>query len=380
MTLWFILGIMTAAALAAVAWPLARGHARASDASDLAVYRDQLEEIERDRADGRIGHDEFEAARAEVSRRLLGAAASAGDAAAKAEAQPQRGHRAAALVSAFILLPLAVPFYALVVGSPGLPGEPFASRATDDNEGVSIAALIARIERHLEEKPDDGRGWEVIAPVYLRLERFDDAAKARRNALNLLGSTAQREVDLGAALAMAAGGVVTADSKAAFERAVAIEAGNVQAMFFLGIAAQQDGLEAEAARIWREVIAKAPPNAPWLPMVRERLAQVAPNQFAPGATPPSVPGPTAEDVAAAQAMPPDARGQFISTMVERLATRLHENGSDVDGWLRLLRAYMVMGERDKAKMAANEAREALGREPEKLKLLDAALKDLGVGE
>jgi cytochrome c-type biogenesis protein CcmH len=374
MTLWFILGIMTAAALAAVAWPLARSRAPASGASDLAVYRDQLEEIERDRADGRIGHDEFEAARAEVSRRLLGAAASA-SAATTAEAPPRRSRRIAALVSAVtVLLLIAVPFYALV-GSPGLPGDPVASRTTEDKEATSIAALIARIERHLEEKPDDGRGWEVIAPVYMRLERFEDAAKARRNALNLLGATAQREVDLGAALAMAAGGVVTADSKAAFERAAAFEPGNVQAMFFLGIAAQQDGNEAEAARIWGDLIAKAPPNAPWLPMVRERLARVAPD-----AAPPSTPGPTVEDVAQAQGMSPEARGQFVRTMVERLATRLHENGSDVDGWLRLLRAYMVMGERDKARMAANEAREALGREPEKLKLLDAGLKDIGVGE
>src|SRR5262249_26271415 len=161
-------------------------------------------------------------------------------------------------------------------------------------------------------------------------ERFDDAAKARRNALNLLGATAQREVDLGAALAMAAGGVVTADSKAAFERAASIEPGNVQAMFFLGVAAQQDGKSAEAARIWRDRIAKAPPKAPWLAMVRERLALVAPDAAAPPA-----PGPTADDVAAAQGMSPEARGQFIRTMVERLASRLRENGSDVDGWLRL---------------------------------------------
>src|SRR5262249_47049999 len=144
-----------------------------------------------------------------------------------------------------------------------------------------IASLIARIERHLEEKPNDGRGWEVIAPVYMRLERFEDAARARRNALNLLGATAQREVDLGAALGMAARGIVTADSKAAFERAAAIEPGNVQAMFFLGIAAQQDGDNAEAVRIWRDLIAKAPPNAPWLPMVRERLAAVDPSAVPP---------------------------------------------------------------------------------------------------
>jgi len=374
MTLWFILGIMTAAALATVAWPLARGGALASGPSDLAVYRDQLEEIERDRADGRIGHDEFEAARAEVSRRLLGAATQAG-AAMASEAPSRPWRRIAALACAVtVMLLIAIPFYALV-GSPGLPGEPFASRATVGGEPTSIAPLIARIERHLEEKPNDGRGWEVIAPVYMQLQRFEDAAKARRNALILLGATAQREADLGAALAMAAGGVVTADSKAAFERAAAIEPGHVQATFFLGIAARQDGRDAEAARIWRDLIAKAPPNAPWLPMVREQLAHVAPD-----AVPPPAPGPTGEDVAAAQGMSPEARGQFIRTMVERLATRLHENGSDVDGWLRLLRAYMVMGERDKANVAANEAREALAGEPEKLKLLDAGLKDLGVGE
>jgi cytochrome c-type biogenesis protein CcmH len=376
MTLWFILGIMTAAALVAVAWPLARRRARAADASDLAVYRDQLEEIERDRADGRIGHDEFEAARVEVSRRLLGAAALAGAATtATADTDPQRWWRVAALASAVIALPLiAVPFYALI-GSPGLPGEPLASRATGDRDGPSIAALIVRIEQHLETNPNDGRGWEVIAPVYLRLERYDDAVKARRNALNLLGATAQREVDLGTAMAMAAGGVVTADSKAAFERAETIEPGNVQAMFFLGIAAQQDGNETGAARIWRDLVAKAPPDSPWLPMVRDRLARVAPD-----AAQPPAPGPTPEDVAGAQGMAPEAREQLIRSMVERLASRLRENGSDVAGWLRLLRAYMVMGERDKARMVANEAREALAGEPEKLKLLDAGLKDLGVGE
>jgi cytochrome c-type biogenesis protein CcmH len=364
---------MTAVALVAVAWPLARQRAPAAGASDIAVYRDQLEEIERDRADGRIGHEEFEAARVEVSRRLLGAAALAG--AATADTDPRRWRRIAALASAVIALPLiAVPLYAWL-GSPGLPGEPLASRTSGEGEGPSIAALIVRIERHLETNPNDGRGWEVIAPVYLRLERFDDAVKARRNALNLLGATAQREVDLGTAMAMAAGGVVTPDSKAAFERAETIEPGNVQAMFFLGIAAQQDGNETEAARIWRDLVAKAPADAPWLPMVRDRLARVAPDAALPPAR-----GPTPEDVAGAQAMAPEAREQFIRTMVERLASRLRENGSDVAGWLRLLRAYMVMGERDKARVAANEAREALAGEPEKLKLLDAGLKDLGVGE
>src|SRR6266849_3122535 len=296
MTLWFILGIMTAAALGAVIWPFARGHTLASTGSDLAVYRDQLEEIERDRADGRIGYDEFEAARVEVSRRLLGAAAST-----TVEAAPRGGRRIAALASAIIAVPLIAGSLYLLFGSPDLPGEPIASRRTADEQANSIAALIARIESRLEENPTDGRGWEVIAPVYMRLDRYDDAVKARRNALNLLGATAQREVDLGEALTLAAGGVVTADSKAAFERAAAIEANNAKAMFYLGLAAQQDGDAGAAARIWRDLIAKAPANAPWLPLVREQLARVE----NPGAVPP--PGPAPEDVAAARDMSPEAR-------------------------------------------------------------------------
>src|SRR5215475_12822310 len=311
MTLWFALGIMTVAALGAVIWPLARARTSQASASDLAVYRDQLEEIERDRADGRIGHDEFEAARVEVSRRLLGAAAST-----TAEAAPRIRRRIAALASAIIAVPVvAGPLYVLL-GSPDLPGEPIASRATGDRQATSITALIARIETHLEAEPTDGRGWEVIAPVYVRLERYDDAVKARRNALNLLGATAQREVDLGEALTLAAGGVVTADSKAAFERAAAIDADNAKAMFYLGLAAQQDGNAGEAARIWRDLIAKAPANAPWLPVVREQLARVE----NPGAAPP--PGPTPEDVAAVSQMSPEARNQFIRDRVEQLATRL----------------------------------------------------------
>jgi cytochrome c-type biogenesis protein CcmH len=367
MTLWFILGIMTATALGAVIWPLARSRAVVPAGSDLAVYRDQLEEIERDRADGRIGHEEFEAARVEVSRRLLGAVASTA-----VEATPRGGRRVVALTAAIVAVPLIAASFYTLLGSPDLPGEPVASRDTGNGQANSIAALIARIETHLEESPTDGKGWEVVAPVYMRLERYDDAVKARRNALNLLGATAQREVDLGEALTFAAGRVVTADSKAAFERAAAMEADNPKAMFYLGLAAQQDGNANEAARIWRDLIAKAPANAPWLTVVHEALSRVE----QPGA---ATPGPTPDDMAAASEMPQDARNQFIRGMVERLATRLHENGSDVAGWLRLLRAYMVMGERDKAKTAADEARGALAREPEKLKQLDEGIRDLGVG-
>jgi cytochrome c-type biogenesis protein CcmH len=410
MTLWFIFGIMTAVALAIASWPLVRGRAASAGASDVAVYRDQLEEIERDRADGRIGHNEFEAARAEVSRRLLGAASSAGEASSTAGASPQRWRRLAALAVVVVAIPLiavplgtrvdlvmrdqvvatavpliAVPVYKLL-GSPeitvaSLAGGAAANGATPgDGQAASIASVIARIEQHLKENPDDSRGWEIIAPVYMKLGRYDDAVKARRNILAQLGPTAQREADLGVALAFAAGEEVTPDSKAAFERALALEPGNVNAMYFLGIAAQQDGNDAEAARIWRDIIVKAPPGAPYLATVRERLAGVssepapapAPGSYGLAARPPA---PTAEEMAAVRGMTPEAQGQFMRDRIEGLAARLRQDGTDVAGWLRLLRAYMVLGERDKAKVAAGEARRALSGEPEKLKLLDAGLRD-----
>ncbi len=366
MTLLWIFALMTVAALGAVIWPLRGPRALAAGSNDLAVYRDQLEEIERDRADGRIGNDEFEAARVEVSRRLL-AAAHAGKGAA--EAGSSRRRRLTALAAAGVVVPVvAVSLYGLL-GSPDLPGQPFASRTGGDNQNAPIGALIAKIEQHLEEEPGDGRGWEIIAPVYMKLDRYDDAVKARRNALRLLGPTANREVDLGEALTAAAGGVITVEAKAAFDRAATAEADNPKAMFYLGLAAEQDGKLDEAARRWRELIGKAPPDAPWIGIVRQSLARVEGT---------AVPEPRPEDVAAAADLPPEQRIQFVRSMVQRLANRLHDDGSDVEGWLRLLRAYMVLDERDTAKTAIGAARGALAHEPEKLRQLDEGIKALGI--
>jgi cytochrome c-type biogenesis protein CcmH len=381
MMLWMTLALMTAAALGAVVWPLVRARGMTAAGSDLVVYRDQLEEIERDRIDRRIGSDEAEAARVEVSRRLLAAASV--EAARPAEAGPGSRRRFAAVAAMVVMVPLLAAALYSLLGSPDLPGQPLAARAKGGEENLEsnpIAQLLARVEAHLEENPDDGRGWEVVAPVYMKLERYDDAAKARRQAITLLGATAVREVDLGEAITAAANGVVSEEAKAAFDRAIALDAGNFKAQFYLGLAAEQDGNAAEAARIWHELIAKAPSDAPWLSVVRQSLARVETPGVAAAAVPAAEPpGPRPDDVAAAGEMTDQQRSQMISGMVDRLATRLHTDGSDLEGWLRLLRAYKVMGEHAKAKAAIAEARAALTSEPDKLRRLDAAIKDLDIG-
>jgi cytochrome c-type biogenesis protein CcmH len=203
--------------------------------------------------------------------------------------------------------------------------------------------------------------------MHLRLGRFDEAGKARRNALRLNGENAERQAALGEALVFAANGIVTADAKAAFEKSVALGGNDVPARYFLGLAAEQDGNRAQAAATWRSLIEAAPADAPWIDFVRDALARVERGGS----------GPSEEQVAAAS-QSADERNAMVRGMVERLSERLHRDGSDVEGWLRLVRSYMVLGEPDKARAAVVDARHALAGDPAKLRQLDAFVKALGL--
>src|ERR1700690_1230095 len=469
MTLWLVFALMTAAAIFAVLWPLGRAKPR-RPGSDRAVSRDQLDEIQRDRSTGLIGEAEAEAARVEVSRRLI-AAADAAESEKPALEISSLVRRRPPAIAGFVLLPVGAIALYLALGSPDLPGASLASRVQTPSETGKVENMIAQVEDHLARNPKDGRAWEVLAPVYMRLGRYDSAARAWSNAIALNGSNAERESEYGQALVAAANGVVTAEAKAAFERSLALDAQDVLARFYMGMAADQDGRRADADKIWGDLLANAPPGAPWIEFVRhamerkatgsatapatpggsgappadhdvnamvERLANrlkkdgsdvngwvqlvrsyralgqfdkaqaavadarralandpdklrqfaegsegAAPTGAAPVAPPPiapaaSAPGPSAADIKAAEQMKPDEQNQMIRSMVARLADKLKQDGSDVAGWERLLRAYMVLGDHDKAQAAAAEARRALAIDPDKLRRLDEVIKDLKV--
>jgi cytochrome c-type biogenesis protein CcmH len=361
MMLWFALALMTGAAMAAIAWPLTRQARTLRSGSDLAVYRDQLEEVRRDQAAGRIGDNEAEAAQVEVSRRLL-AAADAEAAQAAAMPAPVSQRRAVALAALLVVSFGSAGTY-LSLGSPTLPGQPLASR----DQGQSIDAMIAEVEGHLARNPNDGRGWEVIAPVYLRLGRVEDAIKARRKALALNGETSERQAGLGEALVAASDGKLTPEARKSFTRAVELDGGNIKARYFTGVAAEQDGQPAAAVEIWRAMLAGAPADAPWAEFIRQEVTRVS-----------GAPGPSAEDVAAASQLAPEQQIAMVRTMVTRLAERLQRDGSDIEGWQRLVRSYMVLGDRDKALAAVGDARRALASEPEKLRKIEELVKGLGL--
>ncbi len=365
MTLWFVFALMTVAAIFAVLWPLSRGARPAEGGTEAAVYADQLAEIDRDVAAGLIGAPEAEAARIEISRRLLAAA----DSGRTAPAQSNLRLRRASAILALIALPVAAATFYLSLGSPQLGDFPLAERSRVADANQPLDNLVAQVEAHLEKNPTDGRGWNVLAPVLARLGRYDEAIRAFRNSITYNGDSAERRSDLGEALIGSAGGVVTTEAKAEFERAVAQNAVDPKANYFLGLAAEQDGRQADAASIWRAMLEKAPAEAPWRPLVQAALVRVGG---------PEMPALSNDTMDAAKDMTETDRGAMIRGMVDRLATRLKQNGDDVEGWLRLVKAYMVMGERDKAASAVIDARQAVASDAERLRQLNEGLKNLGL--
>ena len=376
MILWIFFAVMTAAAVTAVLWPFGRKPTHLHGGNDRLVYQDQLAEIDRDHIAGLIGDAEADSARVEISRRLLAAADADAATAAKPPAPSQSAWRQrAAVAAAVVIVPAVALGLYLKLGSPNVPGQPAFARANGPTGNQSIASLVSQVEEHLARNPNDGAGWEVIAPVYLRLGRFDDAVAARRKAIALNGDSPARESALGEALVAAADGVVTDEAKAAFQQAAASDAQDPQARYFLGLADEQDGNREAAALKWRALLKDAPANAPWVGFVGAALARVTNEPVGTGK--PSA-GDAVADATAVGAMTDAQRADMIRGMVQRLADRLHANGNDVEGWLRLVRAYAVLGDRDKAKDAAADARRALSDHFDDVKRIDELVRDLGL--
>ena len=197
--------------------------------SEAAVYKDQLAEIDRDVAAGLIGRPEAEAARVEIGRRLL--AAVDGGARRAGAVEPPIAPFGSAIL-ALVGLPVAAVAFYLSLGSPQLGDFPLGQRSRVADANQPLDNLVAQVEAHLEKNPTDGRGWNVLAPVLARLGRYDEAIRAFRNSITYNGDSAERRSDLGEALMGSAGGVVTSEAKAEFERAVAQKRRRSQGQLF----------------------------------------------------------------------------------------------------------------------------------------------------
>ena len=363
---WLAFAIMTAAAVLCIVWPLMRrSTADRAVSPDLVFYREQIAAVDDDVGRGMLAASDAAATRAELGRRLLAATDRA-----DAESAPSQGGRLTiALVALFGIPILAIGLY-LKVGAPGYADQPLAARLSADQD---IASAVQRVEAHLVSHPDDGRGFEIVAPIYLQVGRYDDAVHAYAQVLRILGDTPARQAAYGQALVMAADGVVTAQARAAFDAALKGDPKSPQARFYLGVAAEQNGDKAQARSIFGKLAADAPPDASWLDVVRRRLATLD------GATPDAAgERPAGAAAAGIAALPPDQRSAAIRGMVDGLAARLAQNGHDPEGWLRLVRAYKVLGDTDKARQALADARRSLGGDKDALARLEGLAHELGL--
>ena len=375
MFLWILFALMTAAVLAAVLAPLARSAAEADQrgSGSLAVYRDQLEELEAERARGLIEAEEAAASKLEISRRLL---AGASGPRRRQGGVGERWHGRLAILAAGVVPLLAMALY-LVHGSPGMPAFPATAQSQVAAEHAGILELVARVEARLREHPEEGEGWEAVAPVYLKLGRYRDAVDAYSRALQLKGESVKLLAGFAEANMLANDGVVSEAARGAYERILKLEPTRSEARFWLALAKEQDGKFTEALSDYRALLASAPAAAPWRAAVSERLDDVARRLGSDGK--PASPGPSAADVAAAQVLSPDERSRMITGMVEGLAQRLKQNGNDLPGWQRLLNAYVVLDRKTDARAALAEARRHFAGDERALKELSALAASLGLG-
>ena len=363
--LWGLIALLTGAAVFAILWPLARkpAGAVARAAPDVAFYEAKLEEIAREVDSDLLSTQEAEAARTEAARRLLRVAESG--------ALPTKAasHVRVRLVAVFALI--AVPAMSLglyaMLGHPSWPDDPLAARLDSAPGNMSLAAAVAKVEAHLLRHPDDGRGYEVLVPAYMKLGRLADAVRAAGTAMQKLGATPQRETIFGETLVYAANGVVTEDARKLFAQAAAADRPPAKALFFLGLAAAQDGNKESALSYWQTLLERVPQDAPGRADLEARIAALKQS------TPPK-----AGEAAAIAALSPAAREAAIHSMVDRLAARLAQNGHDIEGWLRLVRAYKVMNETDKARAALSAARNNFSDDADAKARIDALARELGL--
>ena len=406
---WVIAAAVALGSLGLVFAPLLRGAVPAGSraAYDARVFRDQLREIEADRARGVLSDAEAEATRIEVSRRLI-AAADAADGDGGAGRSPASFTRRGAPLAVAALLVAAVGLYA-ALGTPGLPDDPLKTRLAREAEArakrpkqaeveAMVAArglaptvtardgdvaLVERLEQVVAARPDDLDGQRLLARSLAALGRWPEARVAEEKVVALLGERAagQDYVDLAELSVLAAGGYVSPEAEAALGQALTLDPANPVGRYYSGLALLQSGRADLAYRLWSALLVEGPADAPWIAAIRAEIGEVARMAGMPpapdGAAPP---GPAPADVEAAESLSPEARQGMVEGLVARLSDRLASEGGPPADWARLIRALGVLGRRQEAEAILAEARVKLAGDPAARSLLDEAAANAGIAE
>ena len=364
MSLWIIFAALLAAVLVTVLWPLLRPRAALASRADydIEVYLDQLRELERDAQRELIDESQAAAAKLEIERRLLAASRATEE---KTGGANETRRAPLAAIIAVLIAAATIALY-LDLGSPGLPNQPFAQRPPPPTENPQVAEARSRlsaVEAQLSAEPENPDVWRDLGTLRLTVGDGSGAVEAFAQAMDLSGGRTDIASVYAEALTYEADGLVTPQAQQLFAQVLSDNEGEPRARFFMALAQYQAGLREQALEHWAALANDAPAGAPWLPAVTDRIRRTAEEvgadvaNYLPTQSPP---GPTSDDIAAAQDLSAQEQQKMIRSMVGRLADRLENEPDDIEGWRRLGQSYDVLEEPNRA---AEAYAQALALEP-----------------
>lgn len=399
MIVWAVAGLMVAVSLALIARTLLRAPAAGDTPHpDLAVYRAQLTEVERDAGRGLIAAADAQGLRSEIARRIL-------------DLDRRTKTPVGAAAEGGIALPLAVTAGVLIaavalygrLGAPDYPAVPHAARiaaaeklradrpsqaeaeartpAAPLTPEPAFADLMEKLRASTVAFPEKIEGFRLLAQYEAQLRNYAAAARAKSRVIELSGAaaTAQDHAEQADLLVRAAGGIVTAEAEAELAAALRLDPALGTARFYAGLLEAQTGRPDRAFAFWRPLYEESPPEAPWMTFLGDQIGLVA---AAAGVnyTAPAPKGPGAADVAAAAQMNPKDRAAMIEGMVAGLEARLMGEGGSPEDWVQLLNALAVLGAKDRAAAAWARAERVFAQDPAALGAVRTAARSAGAAE
>ena len=371
--------------------------------TQLAIYKDQLSEIERDEARGTLTADEAKRLRTEVSRRILAA-----DDAQKIAPKSMSATEVAVVVAIVVVTLLGGGLWTYSkLGVPGyddLPrAERFAraaemreNRATQEDVWNRLPAevlneaegqytdLVKKLRETVEKRPDDIEGHRILVGVETGLENYRAALRAQQRILDILGGQAGAEdfFEYAQLMIFASGMYVSPEAEDALRAALTRDPANEGALYYMGLMMLQNDRADVAFSTWRRLLNEGDPEAPWQQFIRQDIEEVAAMAGAVNfeLPAPRLKGPSAADIEAASDMSADDREDFIRSMVAQLSDRLATEGGSAAEWARLISSYGILGEVENAKIIWTEAQAVFGSDQGAMEQLRAAAKSAGAIE
>ncbi len=373
---WFAFAGLTAVIIIIITRPLGAKNSCADDSgADIAAYAAQLGELDKEGANGTLSAAELHDAKSEVARRLLRLSGPA----RKPVTNPELSSQATSL--AFIVIAAVVAGGSLSLygrfGGNGYADQPLEARLNAPVEKQSLEIQVANVERQLRANPKDGAGWGVIAPIYFRMGQFEKSTEAYKRLISIAGENEDRLLGLAESLTFAAGGSINESAQKAIGAALLRNPKSLRARFWSALLTEQEGRTDQAADAYRALLADDVPTN-WKKAAEDRLAGLATNAGASSLRRGNATADTGSETGGQANVLNGDQGEMIRGMVSGLASRLKENGADLQGWLRLIRSYVVLRDRPNAISALASAEAQFKDDPKALSQIRVLASGLGL--